>query len=408
MTKTSGAFKVSAMVLAVIALAGIGTWIYQLMGGLGVTGMNNGTSWGLYIACFMLFVGLSAGGLIVASAASVFNIADYKKVSMPAIILSTICITLAGLFVLVDMGGVHRVFNLLLHPNITSPLFWDVCIILIYLVINIIYIVFMTSKNGDEQARAKRLAILSRIALPAAILVHSVTAWIFGLEIAREGWYSAIMAPLFVVSAMDSGLALLLLALAGLNKTGVFKTEEKLISKLAVLMMACIAIDFFLVCCELLTMAYPGAGGAEILTIMFSGATAPFFWFEIIAGLVLPFLLLSFAALRNKVGVVVFASALVIVGVMCKRLWLLLSSFVEFNVQGASGVIAGSSTSAHASGVDAFALVSSYMPTWVEIVIVVGFVALGILAFMLMTSKLLTKKTDAKLEDIDAKERASA
>lgn len=59
------------VVLAVIAAAGAAAWIYQTMFGLGVTGMNNGTSWGLYIAAFMFFVGLSAGGLIVASSASI-------------------------------------------------------------------------------------------------------------------------------------------------------------------------------------------------------------------------------------------------------------------------------------------------------------------------------------------------
>ena len=28
------------------------------MFGLGITGMNNSTSWGLYLTCFMFFVGL--------------------------------------------------------------------------------------------------------------------------------------------------------------------------------------------------------------------------------------------------------------------------------------------------------------------------------------------------------------
>ena len=84
--------KAAAGALGVLAAVGIGAWIYQLMNGLGVTGMNNGTSWGLYITMFMFFVGLSAGGLIVASSASVFHVADYKKGALPAVILSTVCI----------------------------------------------------------------------------------------------------------------------------------------------------------------------------------------------------------------------------------------------------------------------------------------------------------------------------
>ncbi len=82
--------KLLTGIFAVLGVAGIAAWVYQLMGGLGVTGMSNANSWGLYIAMFMFFVGLSAGGLIVASSASVFHIAEYKKVAMPAIILSTV------------------------------------------------------------------------------------------------------------------------------------------------------------------------------------------------------------------------------------------------------------------------------------------------------------------------------
>ena len=384
-TKTSMKFKFASVVLAVLAAAGVGAWVYQLINGLGVTGMNNGTSWGLYITCFMFFVGLSAGGLIVASSASVFHIAQFKKVAVPAIILSTVCICCAGMFVLIDLGGIQRIGNILMSPNPLSPLLWDICVITCYLVINILYLYFMTSKRANPRI----VSIISRFALPIAILVHSVTAWIFGLEMAREGWYSAIMAPLFVVSAMDSGLALLLLSLMGLNKSGRFKTDKKLLSNLAGLLAVCIAVDGFFVGCEVLTMAYPGAAGAETLAIMATGATAPFFWFEIIVGVLIPFCILVFAKNRARMGLVAVASVCVVVGVFFKRVWLLLTSFVQFNVMGAPGVISGSSAAAHASGMDVWTVASSYAPTWVEVVVVIGVVSLGALAFLVLSNKLL-------------------
>ena len=384
--QTSAKFKAAAGVLAALTAAGVAAWIYQLMNGLGVTGMSNGTSWGLYITCFMFFVGLSAGGLIVASSASVFRVREYKKVALPAVILSTVCICVAGMFVLIDLGGIQRVWRIVASPNPASPLFWDICVITLYLAINVVYLAFMTSKKPAAQ---DRVAVVSRFALPVAILVHSVTAWIFGLEMAKEGWYSAIMAPLFVVSAMDSGLALLLLSLMGLNKSGLFKTDKKLLTNLAGLLATCIAIDGFLIGCEVLTMAYPGAAGAETLSIMATGATAPFFWFEIIVGILIPLAILLFAKNRARMGLVAAASVCVVVGVFCKRVWLLLTSFVEFNVAGAPGVISGSSAAAHAAGTDAWALASAYAPTWVEIVVVIGVVSLGALAFMLLCKKLL-------------------
>ncbi|MDM8287728.1 polysulfide reductase NrfD [Slackia piriformis] len=376
--------KATLGVLGVLVVAGVACWIYQLTCGLGVTGMSNANSWGLYIICFMFMVGLSAGGLIVASSASVFHVAEYKKVALPAIILSTVCICMAGMFVLIDLGGIQRVWRIITGPNPVSPLFWDICVITCYLVINIIYLVMMKKHGANSMAVSR----VSRFALPVAILVHSVTAWIFGLEIAKEGWYSAIMAPIFVASAMDSGLALLLVALAGLRRAGVLQVEQKLYANLAGLLATCIAVDAFFIGCEVLTMAYPGAVGAETLALMAFGPTAPFFWFEVIAGLLIPFCILVFARSRQKTGLVLLASVLVILGVFCKRCWLLLTSFIVPNVDGASGITLGTLT-AQQGGMDMWALGGSYAPTWTEVVIVAGVAALGVLAFILLSRKLL-------------------
>lgn len=381
-------YKVLAAILAVVVAVGVGCWVYQLIFGLTVTGMNNGTSWGLYITNFMFFVGLSAGGLIVASSASVFHITKFKAVALPAIILSTVCICAAGMFVLIDLGGIQRVWRILTGPNPTSPLLWDVCVITCYLIINVFYLVFMT--RGNQHA----VSIVSRFALPCAILVHSVTAWIFGLEAAKEGWYTAIMAPIFVASAMDSGLALLLVVLGILKKAGIYDTSRELTSMLAGLLCTCVAVDAFFIFCEVLTMAYPGAAGAETLALLATGPTAPFFWFEIICGLVIPFCILVFAKNRQSAVLINVACVLIVVGVFCKRIWLLFTAFIVPNVMGAPGIISGSSGAAHATGTASFAVLSSYAPTAIEILVVAGVIALVILAFMVLASKLIVERRE--------------
>ena len=244
-----------------IALVGIGVYVYQLLFGLGITGMNNSTSWGLYLTCFMFFVGLSAGGLIVASSASIFGIKKYKAVALPAVILSLVCICCAGICVLVDLGGIQRIWNMFIHLNFTSPLAWDMCVITTYLVINVLDIIWL--RRGDE----RKVKMLSYVALPVAILVHSVTAWIFGLEVAREAWHTAILAPIFVASALDSGLALLVLALLGLRARGVFETTDELLTSLAGLLCTCIAVDAYFIGCEILTTAYNGTEGGMAVCI---------------------------------------------------------------------------------------------------------------------------------------------
>ena len=380
--------KPLVLVSAALVLLGLGVYVYQLMFGLGVTGMNNSTSWGLYLTCFMFFVGLSAGGLIVASSASIFGIKKYKAVALPAVILSLVCICCAGVCVLIDLGGIQRVWRMLTGLNVASPLAWDMIVITCYLVINLFYLYFMCSKKADPA----KVAVVSRFALPVAILVHSVTAWIFGLEVAKEAWNTAILAPIFVASALDSGLALLVLALMGLRSRGVFQTTDQLITSLAGLLCTCIAVDAYFIGCEILTTAYNGTpGGTAVIDTLLFGGTAPFFWFEVVFGLVLPFCLLVFTKNRANMKVVAAASVLVVLGVFCKRCWLMFTGFAVPNIVGAGGITLGTSAAQAGGAAEMWTLMGAYAPTLPEILVTVGIFALGILAFVLLCSKLLKK-----------------
>ncbi len=371
--------------MGLLTLLGLGAWIYQLSNGLIVTGMRNIVSWGLYITSFMFFVGLSAGGLIVSSSATVFDIPSFKAVSKPAVILSTVCIILAGLFIVVDLGSPERIFYLFIYPQFQSPLIWDVVVIAIYLIVSLLYLRQMTQPVPDN----RKLATLSAVALPAAVLVHSVTAWIFGLQIARVSWHSALMAPLFVASALDSGLALLIIVLAVLEQVSDYKVEPKLYASLAGLLAAFVAVDAFFVFSEVLTAAYPGEESvAAAMGLLLSGPLAPFFWVQVVLGLIVPFVILASAANRQIKSRILLASGLVVLGVFCKRVWLLFSSFLLPLVGGAPGVTLGQAPAAGAK-LDMWAMAGSYAPTLVEWTIFLGIISFGGLAFIMAARRLL-------------------
>lgn len=127
--------KIAYAVLAAIVALGLGAYVYQLVGGLGVTGMSNGTSWGLYIASFMFLEGLGAGALAVASAATVFRVSAWRAAVPPAVLAALVCMCLAGVLVLVDLGGIARILNMIASFNPASPLFWDVCLVTCFLAV---------------------------------------------------------------------------------------------------------------------------------------------------------------------------------------------------------------------------------------------------------------------------------
>lgn len=84
------------------------------------------------------------------------------------------------------------------------------------------------------------------------------------------------------------------------------------------------------------------------------------------------------------------ASVLVVLGVFCKRVWLLFTAFIEPNIAGGPGVTVGNQ---NLVGDTAYAMAGSYAPTPVEIMIVIGVIALAVLAFEVIGSKVF-KKTD--------------
>lgn len=396
--------KIALGVLIVLMAVGLGCWIAQQTFGLGITGMSNGTSWGLYICLFLLFVGLSAGGLIVASAGSVFHIKDYEKIALPAIITSLSCILISGALVLVDLGGIMRIWNMFVTPNFMSVLVWDMTVITLYIIMNILELVFLVSKKPDA---AHKQWIVSCIALPIAILVHSVTAWILGLQIGRD-WYSSIMAPLFVVSAMDSGLGLLILALFGLRKGGWFKFPDRLISKLAILLATVVALDFYFVFCEVLASFYPQEEHV-LLTLgeMFHGATAPFFWGEIIP-LAVSFIMLASKKRRQNMKIVGWASVFVVISVFFKRVWLLFTSFIHPNIAYGPGISSGSLSARLSSGDQIWAVTSNYLPSLPEIMVALAVISFGVTVFIVLTHVLLPKYKQAHADVIADLEQEAA
>ena len=81
-----------------------------------------------------------------------------------------------------------------------------------------------------QRATSGMKGVLAAVGLPAAILLHSITAWIFGLQIARGFWYSAIMAPLFITSALVSGTGLMILLALVVRRIGRVSFHDDLVA----------------------------------------------------------------------------------------------------------------------------------------------------------------------------------
>lgn len=375
----SKGLNIAIIVCGVLTLAGIVLWAMQLTGGMIQTGMRNLDSWGLYITFFMFFVGLSAGGLIISSVPKAFGIKGFGGISKVAVMSSIACTVAAIGFIVVDLGQPLRIWELFAFSNLGSPLMWDVIVLCTYLILSCIYL-WVQISNEHGKVSDKALRVLSVVALICAVMVHSVTAWIFGLQQGREMWYTALLGPWFVSSALVCGTALVICVVMALRKIGYLELDQAYLVKLAKLLGAFVCVDLYFFACDLLTAGFPAASGADIVWMLAAGPLAPFFWSEIVGCAVCAAICFTPSLRTNSLLVV--ASTLAIIGILCKRIQLLVGGFQLPNLEYAGAMTPMTITNWQEGWASAYSGLV-YWPTPLEFGVMIGVIALAGLIFLL-------------------------
>ncbi|HIW77414.1 MAG TPA: polysulfide reductase NrfD [Candidatus Gordonibacter avicola] len=366
-------------VAAVVTVIGIALWVFQLTSGMVNTNMRNLDSWGLYITMFMFLVGLSAGGLIISSVPRAFGMEGFGGISKVAVWTSICCTVLAIGFVVVDLGQPLRLWELFAYSNLGSPLMWDIIVLAVYLILSIVYL-WATLRAEAGKVSNTALRVVSVFALVCAVLVHSVTAWIFGLQQGREMWHTALLGPWFVSSALVCGTALVLMVVIALRRAGYLELDQKNVVKMVKMLGAFVCVDLYFFGCDLLTEAFPAGSGADLVAMLTTGALAPFFWIEII-GCAFAAVVAFMPALRRN-GLIVVAAVLAIVGIFCKRVQLLVGGFQIPNLD-MPAVASGPGLTDAGAALQGAGGAMVYFPAPLEFGVMLGVVGLGALLLLL-------------------------
>lgn len=343
-------------VLVLLMAWGIYTYGQQFTQGLGVTGLNKPVFWGLYVANFIFSVGLSAGGIAVSALVHILNKEEMKPVAIIAEMLSISFLILAALFIVLDLGQPTRLFYVFRNANFASPLLWDVVVINSYLILcaallffsaraqmvkaavghpwRLAIVRFLTLGYTDISESSLKwdrriLKVLAVVSIPGAVALHSVTAWILGLVKGQPGWNTPILAPLFIASALASGLAGVIVAVWAARRLFRIPIADKIIVELGTYLFVSIPVLAYLLFTEFLTVGYSGSPThLQVLEEILWGRFSQIFWFDTIVGILLPFVLLGLPWTRTPSWIVV-ASLLVIVGVFAERTYVLLPSLMR-------------------------------------------------------------------------------
>ena len=118
------------MALLIIALAAcFYAYTLQLRNGLGVTGMRDYVSWGMYIANFVFFVATSLVGMLISAVLGLSGAKWAAPIARIAEIIAFAFAAVAGLVIIVDMGRPERLIYVFIHARVQSPIIWDVTVV---------------------------------------------------------------------------------------------------------------------------------------------------------------------------------------------------------------------------------------------------------------------------------------
>ncbi len=271
---------------------------------------------GLPIATYFYMTGLSAGSFIMSTMAYGFGMKKYKPLGKVGVVLATMLLMLAPINLIIDLGQPLRFWHLFPYLQSTSPITYGSFLLTLYPINCLIYGAFMFAGNH------RLTVIFGRIGIPLAISVHGYTGFILALAKARALWNTALMPLYFLISAMVSGIALMLLVV--IIKTRFFTPERKvnlpLVSDLGRMLAWTIVFDLFLVLSDVLVLLTAHAEAREAGMLLLTGSFSPYFLgVEILAGSLVPVALLLIPYTARRIPVVLVASVLAMIGVYAMR-----------------------------------------------------------------------------------------
>jgi molybdopterin-containing oxidoreductase family membrane subunit len=390
-------WKFLAVFLGAFVGWGLYAWWVQLSTGLVVAGINRPVMWGFYIINFVFWVGISHSGTMVSGILRLSKAHWRRPILRGAEAMTVFAISVAGLFPLIHVGRTWKIYYMLplpnslgLWPNFRSPLLWDVTAINTYIIGSSLFLFIgmlpdlavirdrawgtkkkiytflaMGWRGTDrEWSLYKRAStIMAALIVPVMVSVHSIVSWDFAMTLV-PGWHSTIFAPYFVSGAIFSGVAAVVTIMVILRKAFHLKhyIREKHFDNIGKLLLVISLVWSYLYFAEVLTIWY-GHKPIEWEVFIFTAHEYKYLFGVMVLGNVLITIpALCFRRVRRSPALMLCISLLVNVCMYIERFLIIVPPLSHRNVPFMWG---------------------TYSPSWVELSITAGALALFALMYIM-------------------------
>ncbi len=323
----------------------------QIVDGHKVTGMRDNVVWGLYIANFIFFIGISYAGAVISGILHILKVEWRKPIIRIAEMITVVATIIGPVFILLCVGRLDRLHHLFIYPRLQSPIIWDVLAISTYFAGSVIFLYLalikdfavyrdaklniprwkqrlysMLSLGYRGTARQKKhisvsMNLMAIMIIPLAIIVHSVLSWIFGMTL-RPGWHSTIFGPYFVLAAIFSGTGVLIVAMwvyRKMYKLNSYITDKHFIYLGYIMMILGAAYGYFTFSEYLTDWFGSEKWDNEVISKLFNlHEYGWWFFFANFAGIVLPVAIVAIPKTRTP-NLITIAAFLMVIALWVKR-----------------------------------------------------------------------------------------
>ena len=333
-------------------------WGIKINKGVGVFGINRPVYWGILVANFVFWIGISHAGVMLSAILRLSKAEWRRPATRAAEVLTIFSLLIAFSNIFMHIGRVWRLaywplpydFARGVWVNVRSALIWDPAAITTYLTGSILFVIValipdmavirdrttgvrhriysllaMGWRGNPRQWKLQIIAgfLLSALLLPVFVSVHSIVSWDFAMTMSVESWHSTIFAPYFVIGAVHSGVSgvvMVMIAMRYLYKWDAYIRKEHL-DALGKLLIAISTTWFYFFLMEIILSLYSLEGQEIALRELqiFQWPIAPLFALFIVSAYIFPVPLWLFKRVRRSALMMFITTISVNIGMWLER-----------------------------------------------------------------------------------------
>ena len=285
--------------------------------------------WSILIVVYPYITGLVAGAFILASLVKVFNVEEVRPTYRLALMTALSFMVVAPLPLLLHLGHPERFYEILLAPNLTSAMamfgfvygwyLMGVLLLEVWFEFRRDLIALGQSSRGlmrwvykaaslfstdtSEAAMAfdhKAIRLITIIGIPSAFLLHGYVGFIFGSVKANPWWSSVLIPIVFLMSAIVSGIALVVVLYMMLSAIRREPIDMKCLDTITSYLFYAVIVDFTLEALDFTHRLYESEESVKILgTLIQQKLFLSLIVLQILIGMIVPLAILVFAKWRT-------------------------------------------------------------------------------------------------------------